>query len=270
MLSSLPPPDQGNAASWVLHLHAFVSEWIGSEIPVLREGAPLAERLAAFARHLALRGYGPADIQVLKRLERENAIAAAASNAASARGAGPSAGLDAEEARAAAHDFLRFCTLCGITSPSLDPIRAFRDGWEAKAPAVARGTPLAAVQDEIRFAQTDTKKLLAQTDQWAKDKQRLAELEGDAARIATQLERDRGGASSREALLRRELAEVGRQKQAVRQKLDGYHDLDLYVQHVSRFSLYTRTRMDYERSVMKLTPEQAEAAAADPAGTSTS
>jgi hypothetical protein len=252
MLSSLPPPDQAGAAAWVLELHAFVAAWIAGEITVLPDGATLSERLAALARHLALRGYGPADLQVLKRMERENAVAAAAL-------AGPE-GLDTEEARAAAHDFLRFCTMCGFVSPALDPIRAFRDGWAVKTPVLSHGTPLSAVREEIRFAQPDTRTLLAQTVQWAKDKQLLAELDGTAVRIASTLERERGALSpAREALMRRELADVGRQKQAVLQKLEGYHDLDLYVQHVSRFSLYTRTRMDYERSVMKLTLEQAEA-----------
>ncbi len=42
-------------------------------------------------------------------------------------------------------------------------------------------------------------------------------------------------------------------------RLSTYRDLDVYVQQVSRFSLYTRTRMDYERSVMRLTEEQREA-----------
>ena len=46
------------------------------------------------------------------------------------------------------------------------------------------------------------------------------------------------------------------EKRTLTARLETYRDLDRYVQHVSRFSLYTRTRMDYERSVMKLTPEQ--------------
>jgi DNA helicase IV len=65
----------------------------------------------------------------------------------------------------------------------------------------------------------------------------------------------------RSAALERELAECGRLKAELVKQLEAYRDLDSYVRNVNRFSLYTRTRMDYERGVMRLTSEQEEAVA---------
>ena len=42
-------------------------------------------------------------------------------------------------------------------------------------------------------------------------------------------------------------------------ELEGYRDLERYLEHLARFTLYTRTRRDYERSLMRLTPEQRDA-----------
>ena len=81
-------------------------------------------------------------------------------------------------------------------------------------------------------------------------------------RLATELEKEKERADAKAGRvdeLRKELNELALQKSRLSEQLEAFRDLDLYVQHVRRFSLYTRTRMDYERSVMKLTPEQQQA-----------
>jgi len=228
---------------YVLGLHAFVEDRIREALA--GGSAGFSKLLAAFGAHLEARGSSGDDLRVLARIGAEHAAAREA-----ARSSLP---LDTEEARAATHNFLRFCALCGIQSEALDPFRAFRDGWARKVPAVAPGSPLDDARSEIIFAQPDTRSLLAQTHQWTRDRQRLAEVEGELIRIAAALEKERSPE------LERDRGELQRQKAEIEKKLAGYHDLDLYVRHVRRFSLYTRTRMDYERSVMELTPEQAEA-----------
>ena len=170
--------------------------------------------------------------------------------------------LDREEALAATHNFLRFCSLCGIGSAALSKLSQSLSLWEEKRSPLSQSQELQRIQVELRAAQQDTTKLLAQTEAWAKDKLRLAELEGEALRLSSQLAREKARADAKaERLdqLRKDLNDIAMEKRKLGEQLASYRDLDLYVDHVSRFSLYTRTRMDYERSVMKLTPEQSEA-----------
>ena len=56
--------------------------------------------------------------------------------------------------------------------------------------------------------------------------------------------------------LRAELNNLNQQRKTLADELAKFRDLDLYVEHLNRFTVYTRTRRDYERSLMRLTAEQ--------------
>ncbi len=173
------------------------------------------------------------------------------------------AALDREEALAATHNFLCFCALCGIRSGVLAKLSQTLSLWDEKRSPLAESRELSRIQGELVAAQRDMAKLLSQTEAWTRDKLRLAELEGEALRLGAQLDKERARAdakSERMDALRRDLNDLAMEKKRLEGQLESYQDLDLYVAHVSRFSLYTRTRLDYERSVLKLTAEQKEAA----------
>ncbi|HUJ73370.1 MAG TPA: UvrD-helicase domain-containing protein, partial [bacterium] len=116
---------------------------------------------------------------------------------------------------------------------------------------------------ELVAARADEKTILEQTALWVEDKKRLAELEGEVQRLRAALSRE----SAREApsvekleQARAETAALEARRAELEARLASYRDLDHYVRHATRFSLYTRTRRDYERGLMQLTPEQREAA----------
>lgn len=241
-------------SSLVLALHAFMEEYIHEDCPSLGRVKDFAELLSSYRRLLMERGCSAEDLHVISRIIREHSIASQARSA--------SAGLDREEALAAIHNFLRFCDSSGIDSEAFRAIRGRLDAWAEKRPAQARGDELARIELDLLEAQRDAGKLLGQTEKWARDKQRLAELEGESMRLQAELDRERARPEYRPERLdeiRKDLAELGSKKLALSEQLEAYRDLDQYVENVSRFSLYTRTRMDYERSVMKLTSEQQEA-----------
>ncbi len=233
-LRSLEPLIETGGPAYVLGLHALARELMLDQLPDAPSGAELPSLLDAFVEWLRRRGHGSDDLRVVARIGREHAAAREAQRQSSP--------LDIEEERAATHDFLRFCALCGVSPELLTPLRRRRDAWSSRQPGIQPGSPLAETRAEIVYAQGDVQKLLSQTERWTRDRQALAELEAEIPRAPAER--------------RPELQ--GRAEEA-RQRLAGYRDLDLYVQHVRRFSLYTRTRMDYERSVTELTPEQSEA-----------
>ena len=217
-------------------------------------GRAFAELLQGYGKLLRRRGRSAGELAALTRIAEEHEIALLAARA--------SLPLEEEEALAATHNFLGFCGLAGIRGAAVAELGRKLASWKKRLPHSDGESGLPRLQSDLSFSQSDREKILAQTESWARDKQRLAELEGETMRLAAAREKETaraGGDEQRLAELSRHMEGIEREKQGLAKQLEGYRDLDLYVHHVSRFSLYTRTRMDYERSVMQLTPEQTEA-----------
>jgi len=247
--------EDGDSPGLVSQLHSFVEAYVRETHPELGAINGFGDLLRAFSRSI---GRGRENLRTIGLLIQEQEVL-------NRLGPGQRA-YDPEETLAARHNFLSFCALCGIASHALEDLARPLIGWrERRAPAAGEGNERERIQYEILDSQAGNGNLLARSAEWARDKQQLAELEGEALRLRAECDREseRGDeGSERAAALHRELEEGARQKAALEKRLETYRDLDLYVQNVSRFSLYTRTRLDYERSVMRLTAEQEEAAEA--------
>jgi hypothetical protein len=255
-LAALPPLAESRHDAYILALHEII-EW------VLREGRPappegdFATLLRELEKRLRAAGRSSEELSVLTRIATEHEISRHVARASTGEDA---AGLDLEEVLAATYNFLSFCALSGIRDPALETLKKGLATWKRKHPlADQRG--FGGERAEHAAEPRDMTRLLAQTVTWAQDKQRLAELEGETMRIAASLLKEAGrpGGEPRRAELETDRTALEEGKRTLTARLEGYRDLDRYVHHVSRFSLYTRTRMDYERSVMQLTAEQKEA-----------
>jgi hypothetical protein len=243
----------GQAGALIRGLHSFMEDILREVSPPGLAGKSFVDRLAAFAESAARRAGAPQFQGLVKRLAAEHELAF--------RAAWSAAPPDANEAAAAAHNFLQFCELAGIDSPALAALEAFRDAWRRR-PAQEPGAALQEVQAELVASQADERRILEQTAQWAEDKKKLAELEGEDLRLQAALARESAReAPSAERLdqVRAEARDLETRRTELQARLGSYRDLDLYVQHVSRFSLYTRSRRDYERGLLELTPEQEDA-----------
>lgn len=250
-LNRLAGTDEG---FFVLALHSFIEAHVCSDFPPIRNIEHFPDLLWAYGDHLKANGRTLEDLKTVTRIIKEHAITNQVRHSFCT--------LDREEVLAATHNFLKFCAICGIDSEGLRAFRKSLEAWDEKRSPLEQSGELRRMQFELFVAQRDNRKLLAQTEQWAKDKQRLAELDGETMRLSAELEREKARADAKAGRvdgLRGELNDLSLQKRRLSEQLETYRDLDLYVEFVSRFSLYTRTRMDYERGVMKLTPEQQEA-----------
>ena len=250
-LLALAGTDEG---FFVLALHSFIEAYVCDDHPPIRSIEAFPDLLAAYADHLRAGGSPPRDLKIIAAIINEHAITNHVRHTF--------ARLDREEVLAATHNFLRFCSLRQIQGEGLEKMRKSLELWDRKISPLERSEELKRVQVQLFAAQRDNRKLLEQTEAWAKDKMRLAELDGESLRLAAELQREKERAEAKaERLdaLRKDLNDLAVEKRRLSRQLEEYRDLDLYVDHVARFSLYTRTRMDYERSVMKLTPEQSEA-----------
>ena len=242
----------GDSTGLVSGLHSFIEEYVRETFPELGEIEGFADVLRGFTRRLGL--HRREELRTIGLLIQEHEVRERL------RTFGGS--LDPEEALAARHNFLSFCAICRIESHALDELARPLLGWKERLASPGEGSERERLQGEILDSQASNGKLLARSAEWARDKQRLAELEGEALRLRVERDRqkERGEiGSERAAVLDLEVDDCERQKDILAKRLETYRDLDLYVQTVSRFSLYTRTRMDYERSFMRLTAEQEEA-----------
>jgi hypothetical protein len=245
--------ERADSPELVTELHAFIEDYARERLPQLDAKAGFADLLRALPRRAEPEGGGnPKGIDLLIQehdVQREAAEAGAS--------------LDPEEYLAARYNFLRCCALLGIESPALEGLTRRLAQWTERAAPPGGGTERRRLQDEILDAQSANERLLARSAQWARDKQRLAELEGEALRLRGEAERERArgeAGKTRAAAVDADLAESARERAGLSERLKEFRDLDLYARNVKRFSLYTRTRMDYERGVMHLTAEQQEAA----------
>ena len=253
-IASLLATPYGDHGTYVLALHEIIGKCASASLPEASRGQGFRELLQGYGKLLRRRGRSAGELAALTRIAEEHEIALLAARA--------SLPLEEEEALAATHNFLGFCSLAGIRGAAVAELGRKLASWKKRLPHSDGESGLPRLQSDLSFSQSDREKILAQTESWARDKQRLAELEGETMRLAAAREKETaraGGDEQRLAELSRHMEGIEREKQGLAKQLEGYRDLDLYVHHVSRFSLYTRTRMDYERGVMQLTPEQTEA-----------
>lgn len=169
--------------------------------------------------------------------------------------------LDPDEAIAATHLFVVFCRLIGAGNlPEVRELESALHVWHERE---REDEPLASVQQELDRLRSQNQLLLGQLAAFDQAEQELANLQNrierytielDAARVRTRKKDERVDE------LRRERATLREERKRLLEQMRGFADLERYIRDLGRLSVYTRTRLDYERTLMRLTPEQEEAA----------
>ncbi len=244
---------------YVLALHSFVEYWLRYE-KGYGAGPEFGELTWAFRNEL-LDSRGDAFIEGLSclgRLGHQHVFANKVRHAFEA--------LDPEEAVAATHLFLTFCRLADLDRcAALGLLEKHLDAWKQRATPLEQGAVIRGLQSEIERLAASNKDLLGQRAQY---EELSAELEGLQAQVAASdraLAEARGVADRRHERLdelRRERNALAQERNRLLGRLAEFDQLERYLRYLGRLSVYTRTRMDYERSLAQLTPEQEEAAQA--------
>jgi hypothetical protein len=254
-LSRLLGTDEG---FFLLALHSFVESFICDVFPSGRYSTSFPTLLWDFKDFLKLKGrVDGQDLQAIIRLSREHPTANKVRH-----GFLP---VGREEAVASTYNFLGFCRACGIEHPFLATLKDSLKAWEDRVSPLERSQELAKLKFDLFVAQRENRKLLEQAVGAREADARAAQLEADLRQRTAELARERAradGKAERLDALRAELNAIGLQKKELAQELARYGDLEAYLEHLNRFTIYTRTRRDYERTFMRLTAEQQEALAA--------
>jgi len=239
---------------FVLALHSFVESHARADHPPLAYFDRFPELLWAYGDVLKSRGVPVDRLAPLTRISKEHLLTNQVRHTF--------ARLDAEEVLAATHNFLAFCEVCGIASKALGGLRAALQAWDERRSPLERSTELRRMRDELVAARQDNRRLLERLGAFERDAALAAELGRKVEVLDAEVRRERERADAKAGRvdeLRRALNDAKVERGRLLGELEGYRDLERYLGHLARFTLYTRTRRDYERSLMRLTPEQREA-----------
>ncbi len=248
-LARLVGTDEG---FFLLALHSFVESFICDVFPSYKYASNFPTLLWDYKDFLkAERKADLQDLQAIIRMAKEHPTANKVRH-----GFLP---LGKEEAVAATYNFLGFCRASGIVHPFLDTLKMSLNVWDEKVSPIQKSQELGRLKFDLFLSQRENRKLLQQAAA-ARDAEAKAEqLESDLKQRAAELARERAraeGKTDRVDVLRAELNNLNQQKKSLTDELAKFRDLNLYVEHLNRFTIYTRTRRDYERSFMRLTAEQ--------------
>ena len=174
--------------------------------------------------------------------------------------------LDAEEASCATHLFVSFCALVGLgDNPQVRTLADSLSVWNERTSVLSQRAVLGRLQSELVLLQNHNRELLTQKAAYDAAQEELRALRLQIARFDLEQEREKrriAQKNERVDELRRERGALIQERNRLEAKLAGFDDLRRYLRYLARFSIYTRTRMDYERSISQLTPEQEDAVGA--------
>lgn len=252
-LTRLMGTDEG---FYILALHSFVEYFLRYE-KKYGEGPSFPELTWKFREELLDR-YGGGFVEglyCLGRLGKQHAFANKVRHAFEE--------MDVEEARTATHLFLTFCKLAGIAAvPGLGQLQQHLDLWKDRSSPLEKSVVIRHMQQELEKLKLVNRGLLEQKEDYDRMKSRLREmqrsLEGYDDRIREK-EKISAHRDARLEELRAERRTLIEERNGLMEQLGRYDRLETYLRYLGRLSIYTRTRMEYEQSVGRLTPEQEEA-----------
>jgi hypothetical protein len=169
-------------------------------------------------------------------------------------------GLPRSNAEAATQHLDVFCRLAGIGSPErLEAIRNYIAAWDARKPMGALVEENALIRSLARKEAEEKQNLADQVAQLSIRAAVVDNLEASlkiAERQLAEALATSGARNEKIDALRGEKARALFELKEARGKLDQLADARDYVDALLRMTVFTRTRSDYERAVVRLTVEQ--------------
>ncbi len=157
-----------------------------------------------------------------------------------------------EEVRAATFNFLQFARASGIDESLLTEFKAGLDQWDHSSGRLEDRFELEKVKNELVVLKKENSLLLDQYREFEEMKAVKKYLESRIETLSLEMEIQKK--SSQEQI--DQLYELKGEKKQIENNISRYENIDRYLKNLLRVSLYTRSRMDYERSLTELTEEQ--------------
>jgi hypothetical protein len=175
--------------------------------------------------------------------------------------------VSVEEAKAGTWSFLEFCRLSGIDSPLFRKIRDNLDIWDERQSPIEHLNELKKIRFSLHIKDMEIDQLnrrLSELAAWEKQANHLAALLKDRENKLEQLDEKSGRRDRILAELEAERDRLSGELRDVRLRIASSRDVSDYREEMIRLSNYTRTRRDFERSIVRLSEEQREAVESAP------
>lgn len=157
-----------------------------------------------------------------------------------------------EEVRASTFSFLQYSKAVGIDQSLLSSFNDSLKMWGQKKSSAEDLAELEAVKNELVRIKLENHSLLEQYKEFEEMKAVRKYLESRIETLSLEMELHKRNSHEQ----RDTLQGLKDEKQEMDYKISKYQNIDRYLKNLLRVSMYTRSRMDYERSLTQLTPEQ--------------
>lgn len=167
-----------------------------------------------------------------------------------------------DDVAAALSNFREICRAFSLESPALAMIDEGLSLWKEGKPPVALAKELKHARSRLSKLETDWTQAQVGVMALGNLQRQLKEAESLIANQRSEMEQIRLTSDHRDEKnteLRSRLRKALTARDAILAEMDKYRSLEDYIGYLERFTTYTRTRSDYERSVMELTAEQEDA-----------
>jgi len=169
--------------------------------------------------------------------------------------------ISGEEAMAMTYNFLNFCYISGFKElQELNLIKEnIEKAWDEKIAPIEQREELKSAQFKLMMSQRQNKKYEEEIDELKALERGNAQLKNELDAVKRQLEDKTTLAEMRDSKIdelrqkKRNLEDQLKESQKKAQELEPVRE---HLSYLERLSNYSRTRRDYERSIIKLTPEQ--------------
>jgi len=166
------------------------------------------------------------------------------------------------EATQATFRFLQFCRLLEIDEgTALAQLEGTLEHWNERRSRQVEIEELKKLKWDVFKTQRENRQLHTRLEEWQEHKRSYEELSVELDLLNGQLElQDKKGEllNEKNDLLRRERFELTTKLKLKEKQLDQYKSIETYTNNLKRMVAYTRTRLDYERSIVRLSIEQKE------------
>ena len=168
--------------------------------------------------------------------------------------------IDPEEARAATSMFLRFCRLAGISGAR--QLKLFNDhlqSWAGRESPAEQSIIIRTLQKELKALKKSAGKTAGRLEEFEDVKKQLSMLRLKLSAKEMELEEYKKTAGEKNAKadeLRQQRFELKEKINSLLAEREKYTDLQRYLDYLGRLTVYTRSRLDYERLIAQLSPEQ--------------
>ncbi|MDC7225963.1 MAG: AAA family ATPase [Spirochaetales bacterium] len=243
---------------FLLACHSYIESWLRQKLHMWEDEHSFADLIFKFKIHLIENTKSfPSELSVLHNLRLKEKTADAVIHGF--------VEISDEESAAAAYRLLQFCELAEIKNvEQLASIRIGLENWNSRK--LINDDELGLVKQQLASSISHNDEIITELEKLrglrAENndyKTRIAELERQLLALKGQ---NYGGQADElvkhlsASGVEEELSSVKRSREINNEKIAQLQDADDYLENLSRLTSYTRTRLDFERDVTRLTPEQ--------------